>query len=249
MSLTKNEIKFVKSLHQKKNREIHKLFIVEGEKLIDELLKQGDYKVERIYHTHDYELPHTIDHNLFQLISNQDLSRISNLKTPNKVLATVQFKTPKPLDYTADNLILILDEIKDPGNMGTIIRTANWFGVKQIVCSENCVDLYNPKCIQASMGAIYKSQVHYCPLQNTIDQLKSNHFNIVGASLDGENMYHSTFSPKTALVMGSESHGISQSTEPLIDKNILIPQYGTAESLNVGIATGIILAEYKRQVN
>ncbi|MFD1550981.1 RNA methyltransferase [Putridiphycobacter roseus] len=248
MSLTKNEIKFVKSLHQKKYRDSNQLFIVEGEKLIQELLSQKQYKIECIYHTQDYSITEQNEAFSTFLISKSDLERISNLKTPNKVLATVRFKEEEDLDLTKKKLVLLLDEVKDPGNLGTIIRTANWFGVDQIICSKNTVDLYNPKTIQASMGAIYEAHIHYRYLLQILPALKAADYILTGASLTGENIYQTSFKEKTALIMGSESHGISTEIMQALDQAILIPKYGTAESLNVGIATGIILAEYKRQL-
>ena len=248
MSLTKNEIKFVKSLHQKKYRDSNQLFIVEGEKLVAELLQQKNYKIDCLFYTQDYDLTSAATLIENKLISNNELARISNLKTPNKVLATVQYRNAEALDLSVENLMLILDEVKDPGNLGTIIRTANWFGVDQIICSPNTVDLYNPKTIQASMGAIYETEIHYKELSKIIPILKKENFSLSGASLTGKNMYQSSFKVKTALIMGSESHGISPEILAHLDNAILIPRYGSAESLNVGIATGIILAEYKRQL-
>ena len=248
MALTKNEIKFVKSLQIKKYRDSHQLFVVEGEKLVSELLAQNTYKIDTIFHTSDYNLSGlnaSINH---ISISENELARISSLKTPNKVLATVKMKKHFTTDFSGNELVLLLDNIKDPGNLGTIIRTAEWFGIKQIIASQQTVDVFSAKTIQASMGAFYHIQFSYQNLEMLIPKLKEHDFVIVGASLSGSNLYKSTFAPKTALIMGSESHGIGTEILQLLDQALLIPQVGNSESLNVGIATGIFLSEYYRQM-
>jgi len=248
MSLTKNEIKLIKSLQLKKYRDNYQLFVVEGEKMIAELLTQSNFKINTIFHTQDYD--HTQISSRFHrvLVTPKELERISGLKTPNKVLATVNMPSASKLDLDETNLILLLDDIKDPGNLGTILRTADWFGITQVIASKKTVDFYNPKTIQSSMGAIYRIHFKQDHLQDTIALLKSNDFIVVGASLQGQNMYKTEFPQKMALVMGSESHGISAEIENQLDQTLLIPKIGATESLNVGVATSIFLAEYTRQV-
>jgi TrmH family RNA methyltransferase len=247
MTLTKNEIKFVKSLQIKKYRDNHQRFVVEGEKLISELLSQSTYKIDTLFHTADYSL--TSQHSGINHveISSKDLERISSLKSPNKVLATVKINARNAVDMHADALILLLDNVKDPGNLGTIIRTAEWFGVTHIVASEQSVDVYNPKTIQSSMGAFYHVNFSYANLNILIPTLKEKDYVIAGASLTGSSIYETKLAKKTALIMGSESHGISDQILKLVDQELLIPKIGQSESLNVGIATGIFLAEYYRQ--
>ncbi len=249
MTLTKNEIKFIKSLQIKKYRDSNKLFVVEGEKMVNELLSQSTFKIDTLFCTADYNLKsENISFNTIE-ISEKDLEKISAFKSPNKVLATVKMRDKKSIDFNKSNLILILDNIKDPGNLGTIIRTAEWFGISQIIASEQTVDVYNPKTIQASMGAFYYIQFSYQNLELLIPELKENDFVITGATLSGKNIYVSNFSRKTALIMGSESHGIKQQILSKLDQELLIPSTGNSESLNVGIAAGIFLSEYSRQMS
>ena len=246
MSLTKNEIKFLKSLQIKRQREENKLFVVEGEKMVNELLSQSKLKIKHIYYTEDYDsslIPSSTSHTQ---ISIKDLDRISGFKKANKVLVVVHQLQNTKIKYSEDNLILVLDDINDPGNLGTIIRTADWFGITQIIASKKTVELYNPKVIQSSMGAIYRMNYFINDLETEVIKLKENNFTITGAIIHGENIYKSKLPMKTALVMGSESHGISEDLLKLIDSKISIPNFGQSESLNVSMATGILLSEYKR---
>lgn len=246
MSLSKSEIKLVKSLQIKKYRDMHRQFVVEGVKLVCELLEQVHFKIDAIFHTADFDVNIPKQVHSFQITANE-LERISGLKTPNKVLAVVKYPPAVPIHYDEENLILLLDNINDPGNLGTIIRTADWFGIRQIIASSNTVDLFNPKVIQSSMGAVYRTQFHTANLAEVMQHLKQHNFEIMGAALGGESLYQTTFKQKTALVMGSESHGISAKLSEGIEKFILIPQFGETESLNVAMATGIILSHYRSQ--
>jgi len=247
MSLSKNEIKLIKSLQIKKYRDLHGLFVVEGVKLVNELLTQFHFKIDGIFYTSDFE--DSIPKNIHSFeITAKELERISGFKNPNKVLAVVKQPKENAINYTEDNLILVLDTVNDPGNLGTIIRTADWFGIRQIIASNPTVDLFNPKVIQSSMGAVYRIHFYRTELDQAITNLKENEFQIIGASLDGENVYKTDFVKKTALVMGSESHGISDLLQSKIDKNVLIPQFGKTESLNVAVATSILLSHYKANI-
>jgi len=246
MALSKNEIKLIKSLQVKKSRESNRLFVVEGIKLVEELLQQKKFKIDGIFYTEDfeYQLPKNI--HTFK-ISPTELERISGLVTPNKVLAVVKYPTEIAPDLSKENLILILDDIKDPGNLGTILRTADWFGVNTVISSITSVDLFNPKVIQASMGAVYRINFIQVNLEEKISELKQNGFSILGADLKGQNLYSHQFAAKTALVMGSESHGISDKTASLLNDRITIPKVGETESLNVAMAAGIILSAYRKK--
>ncbi len=246
MSLTKNEIKFIKSLHLKKNRSIEQLFIVEGEKLVTELYNQTKFNIKNLFVTSDYDVNQIPKNITYTLISNKDLERISTFKSPNKVLAVVHQPPLNQINFNDENLILVLDNINDPGNLGTIIRTADWFGITQIIASKNTVELFNPKVIQSSMGAIYRVNFIIDDLKQTITQLKQHQFTILGAVIDGENVYQTQLPKKIALVMGSESHGISYELLNDITQKVSIPKFGKTESLNVAMATGILLSEYKR---
>lgn len=246
MSLTKNEIKFIKSLQLKKQRDLNKLFIVEGEKVILELLSQSKFKINALYYTADYNTENISENINSTLIPSKTLERITGFKKANKALAVVNFNTINQPDTKEDNLILLLDDINDPGNLGTIIRTADWFGVTQIISSKNTVDLYNPKVIQSSMGAIFRINYFVKDLMTTIKDLKNDNFQISGATIEGGNVYNNTPPLKTALIMGSESHGIQDNILSLLDERVSIPNFGKSESLNVSMATGILLSEYKR---
>ena len=232
--ITKNQIKLIRSLQQKKTRKEYGLFTVEGKKNVLDLI-HSDFPIEELYSTEEVDLP--INH---VTISKKQLSQISSLKQSEGVLAMVKIKnfTPK----TNARLTLVLDTINDPGNLGTIIRTADWFGVDQIICSSQTVDCYNPKVVQAAKGSLFHIPIVYTDL---IDFLKDRK-NVYGASLDGEAIGYNTKLESSTLVMGSESHGISEELIPFIQHLIKIPSYGKAESLNVAIATGILLNEFAK---
>jgi TrmH family RNA methyltransferase len=230
--LSKNEVKYIQSLYSKKQRNEHNLFIVEGKKMVDELLL-SDYVVEQIYATKDWQ-------NSFEkttIIDEDELIRISNLQTPNQVLAIVKMKTATQ-NFTVKNKInLVLDNIQDPGNFGTIIRIADWFGIENIICSNNCVELYNPKVIQSTMGSFFRVNIIY---KNLIDFLPKSNLPIYGAMLDGIDLKKISKPKEAFIVIGNEGNGISNEVAALINYKISISKFGGAESLNAAIATGII---------
>ncbi|MGB2371572.1 MAG: TrmH family RNA methyltransferase [Flavobacteriales bacterium] len=231
--LTKNQIKLIRSLSLKKNRQKHGLFIVEGEKLVNEVLS-SDWEVEGIYATKEWLGENAI------IISNNDLSRISSLKTPNKVVAVVKIKKGS-LDITS-NTVLALDGVKDPGNLGTIIRLADWFGVEDIICSDDCVDYLNPKVVQSSMGSFTRVNLHYTSLMDAFK--KYSDYKLFMTVLNGTPLSEMTNADKKIVVMGSESKGISNEILELTSEKITIPKSKSskAESLNVSVATAIILS-------
>jgi TrmH family RNA methyltransferase len=230
--ITKNQIKFIKSLSLKKNRIKEQLFIAEGEKVVSELLR-SDFEIKNIYATKECK----VSNNNITQISNADLQRISNLKSPNKILAIVQFKNPKIIKH--DRITLVLDEINDPGNLGTIIRMCDWFGVKQIICSKNTVDIFNPKVVQSAMGSTFRVQVNYTDLENYLSDIKTP---IYGAFMDGKNLKEVKIPKSAHLVMGNEANGISAKLNKLITDKVAIKNIGkSAESLNVAVATSILL--------
>ncbi|MCB9223460.1 MAG: RNA methyltransferase [Crocinitomicaceae bacterium] len=231
-------------MQQKKFRDSEGLFVVEGVKMVSELISQDQYKVKSLYFTEDcgLDIPKNIEANS---ISKSDLERISGFKQPNQILALVEMGSKVQANFNEDGMILCLDEVKDPGNLGTIIRTADWFGMKQIICSLNTVDHFNPKVIQASMGSIFRINIIYEDLFKLAGRLKDEGFACLGADLNGENAFTYDYPVKTALFMGSESHGLSKELGNMITR-ISIPKFGKAESLNVGMAAGIIIAQYKR---
>jgi RNA methyltransferase, TrmH family len=253
--LSKNQIKFVNSLKQKKYREEYHLFIAEGAKIVPELLA-SEIKVKQVFATSGFLRKHKIGEEVERHeIKDAELERISLLMAPNEVLALCEIPeyTLDPSSFR-DKITLVLDEIKDPGNMGTIIRIADWFGIDSIVCSVNCVDAFNPKVVQATMGSVARIRIYYTDLQAFItEQKKENHLPVFGALLEGENIYSKQLPGKGLIVIGNESNGISEEIRGLITDKISIPSFshhkqstGEAESLNAAIATAVICSEFRR---
>ncbi len=239
-SLSKNKIKWIRSLQLKKNREELGLFIVEGEKMVNEALKSFSNQVEFLCLTKSSAISYENSNFEVAIASEDELKSISSLKNPNKSLAIL--KIPSKKRITTDFRIA-LDGIQDPGNMGTILRLADWFDVKEIICSKETVDVYNPKVVQASMGAIFRINVIYCDLPTYLAKIKEP---IFGALLEGQNIYKKEIEPKGILVLGNEGNGISREVISLVSEPITIPKFGQAESLNVSVATGILLSEFFR---
>ena len=236
--ISKGQIKLITSLQQKKYRNKEGLFIAEGAKVIDELLKQG---LE--LHTHFHVNAQPDDANR-QEISQALLQKISCLKTANTSLATFKIPTPAPL--LNSGLTLVVDTLRDPGNLGTIIRLCDWFGVTQLVCSKDTVDCYNPKVVQATMGSIARVSIHYLDINHYLQQSK---LPIYTAMMDGQNVYNATLTSDAILIMGNEANGVSQQIKALSTHQIAIPQFGelhATESLNVATATAILLSEFAR---
>ena len=247
--LSKNKIKYIKSLDLKKNRKKDNVFVAEGHKLVGELL--GKFHCVLLVAKDTWLSQHTdVDADEIVEVTSEELSRISFLKQPQDVLAV--FKQPHYLMDTNviyQSLCLALDDIQDPGNLGTIIRIADWFGIEHIFCSQGTVDVFNPKVMQATMGAIARVQIHYCDLQELI--ISHTDVPIYGTFLDGNDMYNESLSANGLIVMGNEGNGISQEISQRINKRLYIPNYPadreTSESLNVAIATAIVCAEFRRR--
>ena len=239
--LFKNQIKLIKSLKQKKYRLQHGFFVAEGIKTIKELL-QSNLTLHKLYTTETFN----IDAEDEILISETDLKRISFLKTPNKALAI--FKIPVSKTIETNKLIVALDDVRDPGNLGTIIRICDWFGIKDLVCSKETVNCFNPKVIQVTMGSIARVNISYLNLQAF---LIDTNLPVFGAFMEGENAYAKQLPKKGVLIMGNEANGISKDIEVAVTEKISIPRFGelqTIESLNVATATAILLSEFKRRV-
>ena len=242
MGLSKNQVKLITSLQQKKYRQKHKLFVAEGIKVVHELLNSS-LQVDTLYVVEDFELKESSQFKTVS-ITQEDLKKVSTLKTPNKVLGV--FKIPDEIPVNREGLIVALDAINDPGNLGTIIRLCDWFGISQLLCSKNTVDCYNQKVIQATMGSITRVQINYVDLVSFIDEADENVF---AADMDGENVYKTELPNQGILVMGNEANGISSAINDLINKKLTIPRFGKTqqtESLNVATATAILLSEFKR---
>ena len=241
MSLSKNEIKFLRSLQQKKYRDEAGLFVVEGPKLIEELLRQSRFEVETIYALNSWTEGNP-DAGAIEL-TEQDLERISGFNKSNEVFATVKYSSEATIP-TDGSPVLLLDGINDPGNLGTILRTADWFGIRSVIASEDSVELYNPKVVQSTMGAVFRVNYSRKNLVETCKQLKTNDYRVLLAEMDGTDSSKVDYSGKIALVMGSESHGIRN----LDGESITISSFGESESLNVGIACGILLYQYRSKI-
>jgi TrmH family RNA methyltransferase len=241
MSISKNQIKLITSLSQKKYRLKYKLFIAEGVKVVRELIASS-YELETLFCTEGFDSE--VPNQKIVRISESDLKKISNLKTPNKVLGLFRIPDQKPPQKS--NLIIALDAINDPGNLGTIIRLCDWFGVAQIVCSMDTVDSFNQKVVQASMGSLTRVSIHYLDLEN---YLINTHLPTFIADMDGENVYTAPLPKEGILVLGNEANGVSEKIKKQVTTKIAIPRFGDiqeTESLNVATAAAILLSEFKR---
>ncbi|MBK1441625.1 RNA methyltransferase [Parapedobacter sp. ISTM3] len=245
--LSKLQIRTIASLQHKKFRREHGLFVVEGVKSVTEFLR-SDYTVQHVFYTSQAATKLTkIPQNIkSDEISDSDLQRISALKTPQGVLALVRIPTAPPI---TDNMLrntfhLVLDDIQDPGNLGTIIRTAEWFGLKRIICSVSSVDAYNPKAVQASMGSLARMQLVYTDIRALVAQAPVP---IFGAVLNGLSLYEADFGHEGLIVLGNEGNGISQAVLPHINHHITIPRVGQAESLNVAISAALFCSALARK--
>ncbi len=255
--LSKNEIKQVKQLEQKKFRKESGLFVAEGPKVVGDLLRHG-YHPQRIFATKAYQCPVSLE---IKEISDDELRKLSFLQHPQQVLAVFPIPAPHssrpqaaPSLHTphsslpqASSLSLALDGVQDPGNLGTIIRIADWFGIDTIYCSSDTADAWNPKVVQATMGSIARVNIIYTDLETL---LKETTLPVYGTLLDGENIYTQELTAGGIIVMGNEGNGISEKIRPLISHRLFIPSYrqgDTAESLNVAIATAITCAEFRRR--
>ncbi len=251
MTLSKNRIKYIRSLELKKNRKIEKAFLAEGPKLVGDLL--GHFTCDFLIATSKWlsanpQLPVTE----IVEVSEEELSKASLLKTPQQVLAVFDIPQYKFDDSVINHsLCLALDDVQDPGNLGTIIRIADWFGIEHIFCSFGTADVYNPKTIQATMGAIARVKIYYTDLQELISS--QSEAPIYGTFLDGENIYNQSLTTNGLIVMGNEGNGISKEIKRMINRKLYIPNYPygreTSESLNVAVATAIACAEFRRQAS
>jgi len=239
--LSKNQIKFIRSLKKKKFRQANKLFLAEGIKVVEELLS-SDFELYRLYATSSYKNP--FEKSEIEIINGKELAMISDFTSPNQVLGI--FKIPPPKESYREGLTLMLDGINDPGNLGTIIRLCDWFGVEQLICSENTVDCYNQKVVQASMGSLTRVTVTYLDL---LEYLQSETRIVYGTLLEGENIFKMKPEKNAVLILGNEANGISEEIKELIQRKLTIPKFGAVqktESLNVATATAIFLSEFRR---
>lgn len=250
--LSKHVTKIVQNLEKKKFREKYNLFKIEGEKLVRELLL-SDFKIRSVLAYKNWAEGNRplLGRCEVTEVDEKEMGGISNFQSPPEViaLAEIPWHVPNP-DEIRNSLSLLLNGIQDPGNLGTILRVADWFGIGHVFCDEDCASFHNPKCVQASMGAIFRVQVHDADLPALLREYRSEGFRSYGTFLHGENIYRTPLPSKGFIIMGNEGNGIRPEIEALVDQKLTIPSFArgsySTESLNVGVATGIILSEFKR---
>lgn len=249
--LSSNSIKYIKSLQHKKFRKEYGLFVAEGSRLVDDIIS-SELIVDSIFHTEEWEPTRLAQEIKCELISGKEMSRISGLTTPSSVLAIVKTPHAKPnLSNLEKSFTLALDDIQDPGNLGTIIRLADWFGIETIICSPATADAFSPKVVQSSMGAIARVEIVYTDLEDVLEYAVKRGIAVYGAFLEGENIYTATLDNYGIAVMGNEGNGISGKVGKLIPNRITIPSFAGkgrgSESLNVAMATAVICSEFRRR--
>ena len=248
MEISKSEVKLINALKTSHGRKKHGVFIVEGPKMVEELL-QSNFDIKLLIATEEWyqQNRELVNEPFARVVKTKDLERVSQLSTANQVLAVVNSPNEIDIQIPNDELILVLDTIQDPGNLGTIIRTADWFGIDTILCSKETTDAYSPKVVQSSMGSVFRKNIHYTDLKEVLES--NNHqLPIYGSLLNGENIYKTKLEQKGFIVIGNESKGISTTIQELITQAIYIPQADNSktESLNASIATGIILSIFSK---
>jgi len=253
--ISKGKIKLIKSLSYKKYRLKENLFLVEGNKNVKEALN-AEYKIKYLWITNTFfaEIKNVLPRGIeLTVVKQEDIKKASLLKNPQQCLALCEIPKNNINNIIFnDQLTLYLDGIQDPGNLGTIIRTCDWFGIEQIYCSTDTADLYNPKVIQATMGSFCRCQVRYSDLETIAKAAQRSDILVYGAYLQGQNIYQIHYPDKVLLVVGNEGQGIRSQNEKYIQQKIKIPGFKkqtSAESINAAVATGIICSEIKRQMN
>lgn len=248
--LSKSDISFIRSLSNKRNRDDSGLFVVDGYKLVEEALRSG-FSIDRVFVSSEDDLGVSP---VAELVSRKDIERMSSLKTPQGVLAVVEKPEYLLSECFGKELSLALDCIQDPGNLGTVIRVADWFGINDIVCSPDTVDCFNPKVIQSTMGAIFRVRISYKDLSDVFQDSLGNGVPVYGTYLEGENIYTSDLGDVSSgiIVMGNEGNGISPGLSGFISRKLFIPSYpsgdNSCESLNVGTAASIVVSEFRRRL-
>jgi RNA methyltransferase, TrmH family len=255
MALSKNKTQFILSLQRKKTRDEERVFLVEGDKVVREFIQAGREVITLIAKPEFIAgIPSHVSNRIEEVIpvTYEELKKVSSLKTPHNAMAVVRMPEIilNPLKVI-ENLTVALDFIQDPGNLGTIIRAAAWFGIKDIICSSSCVDVYNTKVVQATMGAIMNVDVHYTVLEEFLGVINKNNIEVYGTLLDGESIYNADLNGKGVILLGNESKGISKELIPFVTKKIMIPKFTDAvagiDSLNAGMAASIVLSEFARR--
>ena len=253
MALSKNKIKYFNSLNLKKNRDNEQVFIAEGIKLVSDLLLY--FRAKYVVATKEWLASNRVEcDEIIEIDTLDEMKKITSLSSPSPVFVVFyRFQYELNLDVLLQNkeLILALDAVQDPGNLGTIIRIADWFGIEHIICSQGTVDVYNTKTIQSTMGALARVNIHYVDLTAVLDVCSRNNFPIYGTFLDGNSIYNAKLTNYGVIVMGNEGNGISDDIEKVVSDKLLIPSYPidepTSESLNVAVATAIVCSEFRRR--
>ncbi|MGV3561611.1 TrmH family RNA methyltransferase [Larkinella arboricola] len=247
--LSKSLSKYIQSLHQKKYRQEHAAFLVEGAINVLELCA-SDYSIELLLATESFykENARLLDKQpvRLEMVTADDLRRVGSLVANDACLAVAKTKENRFLVADADEFVLVLDDIRDPGNLGTILRIADWYGIRKLICSQSTADVYNPKVISASKGSFTRVEWYYCDLNGYLSELSETP--VYGAFLDGADVHSQSFGASGYIIMGNEANGISSEVEWFVNQRITIPRYGQAESLNVGIATAVICDNLRRSV-
>ncbi len=247
--LSKNKAAFIQSLALKKFRDEHQCFVAEGTRLISDI--HHNFRCRMIVATQKWVDEHPLPMGQEQIITDEKtFQRVSRQKQPQGILAVYEMrKTNFDAKVVDTELVMALDNIQDPGNMGTLLRVADWFGIRQVVCSHGTADVYNPKTVQATMGALARVDVHYLDLPQFLQTLTNTP--VYGTFLDGESIYESPLSTNGIIIMGNEGNGIAPEIEKLVTSKLLIPSFpkneATSESLNVGVAAAVICSEFRRR--
>jgi len=250
--LSKNRIKYINSLKIKKYRQLHQSFIVEGAKSVLELL-ESDFEIEFVLTTQEFQQKYssilTAHQTILETVTMQELEGLGSFQTNDSCLAVAKTKQNEFLSPDKTEYVLVLDDVRDPGNLGTIIRVADWYGIKKIICSQDTTDVYNPKVVAASKGSLNRVRLFYTDLSSYLAANVAGK-DVIGAFLGGKSLYDYAFASQGGfIVMGNESNGIGSEVEKYVTHKIMIPRVGEAESLNVGIATAVMLDNLRRQVN
>jgi len=248
--LSKAVVKYINSLQVKKYRNQHQAFVVEGAKSVLELL-QSDFSLQHLFITEDFYREHGRRFSKgihYELVTEQDLVKAGTFSSNNAALAVAHMRQLPPLQFSPDDFAIALDDIRDPGNLGTIIRIADWYGISTILCSDTCADFYNPKTISATMGSFTRVKAYYLDLADWLAAQPAE-VAIYGASLEGDNLHRMQLQPKGIVVMGNEANGIRPEVARQVNRLIKIPAFGQAESLNVATATAIIIDNFMRNAS
>ena len=244
----KNTIKWIKSLEMKKNRKREGLFVAEGPKVVGDLISR--FRLHTVFATREWQGGEKMEaHVAYHLVEDDELRRLSFLQHPQQVMAVFEMNKEEKVEVDADRITLMLDGVQDPGNLGTIIRIADWFGIDSIICSPETADAYNPKVVQATMGSLGRVRVTYCPLPPLLSSLPEA-IPIYGTLLDGKDIYQSELTWGGVIIMGNEGNGISEEVRRMVTRPLLIPRFRqgeSAESLNVAVATAITCSEFCRR--